>query len=438
MSRTGAVIRREFTEHVRSRAFLIGTVLGPLLMIGLFALQFLIITRSGGGMHRVVIADATGADLGEAVAAALEVPRPGQRGAPQRNSYEVAIEPIAPADIDEARARLEQRVLAREIDGFLMLPPDVVQDGAVRYEGENATNSSVVGDLRAGVQRAVQLERLAAAGIRVDDVEAVFQPVTIDAVKTGGRGAGGSAQAAVLLAAMMGFIVYLAVMLYGATVMNGVVEEKRDRIVELIVSSIRAQDLMLGKVVGIGAAGLLQMAIWIAAAALLLTNGAAIAGALGFGEDVAGSMAATQLLPRVPASVGVVLLLFFAAGFFAYMTLYAVVGALATTTQEAQQLVFPLIIPLILGVFMLMPSLENPEGKLATVGSFVPLTSPIIMPARHAMIGVSYAELAIAFALLVGFGFAVIWIGAKIYRIGIFATGKRATPAEVWRWIRTA
>jgi ABC-2 type transport system permease protein len=435
MSRTMAVVRREFTEYVRSRSFVIGTVLGPVLMIGLFAAQYLMVTRGGGGTHSVVVVDATGAGLGDGVLAALAAPRPS-RGTMQPNTYEATLETVDAAQLDAVRAALTERVVARELDGYLLLPPDLDDSGLVRYEGENASSNSVITDMRTSVQRAVQLQRLAEAGIQLADIERAMQPIAIDAIKTGGRGAGGSAQAAMLIAMAMGFVTYLVVLLYGSAVMNGVVEEKRDRVYELILSSIRAQQLMYGKIIGIGGAGLLQMGIWITAAALLLTQGPTIAAALGLGEEAQAAITTAEFLPSVPLSVGIVLLLFFAGGFFVYLTLYAVIGAMATTPQEAQQIALPIILPLILGVFMLMPALDNPNGGMAVAGSMIPFTAPIIMPARHSMVGVPLAELAIAFAGLLAFGWAVTWVGAKIYRIGIFATGKRAGFGDVIRWIR--
>jgi ABC-2 type transport system permease protein len=438
LSRTFAVVKREFLESVRTKAFLIGTVLGPIFMIGLFAAQFFMLASTGGGSYRVAIIDATDEALGDAVVATLAAARNVPRPMGQPATIETEVIPAAAAGLETARADVQRRVGAAEFDGVLVLPADLLAGGVARYEGENAMNQSLVGDLRAAVQRSVQSRRLAAAGIDQANVETALRPVGLEAIKTGDRGAAGSAEAAGILGMAMGFAIYLVVLLYGAAVMNGVVEEKRDRIVELIVSSIRAQDLLLGKVLGIGAAGLLQMSIWVAAAATLLTYGGGIAGALGASEGMVAALSQTSLLPQVPASVGIVFLIYFAGGFFIYSTIYAILGAIATTAQEAQQLVFPAVLPLILGFFMLMPTLNNPESTLAQVGSFIPFTSPMLMPVRHALIGVPLVELGASILLLLAFGFGVIWLGGKIYKIGIFATGKRATPGEVWRWIRTA
>jgi ABC-2 type transport system permease protein len=437
MSRTTAVIKREFLESVRARTFLIGTILGPVFMIGLFGAQFLILSRAGGGEHTIAIVDATGAGLGDDVAATLgrEVPGPG---AGLRAQFTTEVVRVAVAETEARRAALNDRVISGDLDGFLYLPPDLLTGGIPRYEGENATNGSVTSEVRNAVQQAVQSERLESEGIDAGRVNEALRPIRLETAKTGDQGATGSAEATAVLGFLMGFAIYMVVLLYGAAVMNGVLEEKRDRIVELIVSSIRAQSLMLGKVIGIGGAGVLQVGIWVAFAALLLMNGADIARTFGASAEVIAMLSQGTLLPDVPASVGVLFIVYFAGGFFLYSTIYAMLGAIATTSQEAQQLVFPVIIPLILGFFLVPVATQNPDGGPAVIGSLVPFTSPMVMPVRAVIAGVPILELLASIALLVGTGLALVWIGGKIYRIGIFATGKRPSVREVWRWVRTA
>jgi ABC-2 type transport system permease protein len=437
MSRTFAVIKREFVESVRARTFLIGTILGPVFMIGLFAVQFLILSRAGGGQHDVAIVDATGLGLGDQVATRLA----GEGGPPRggmRPTFTTEVIAIAAADAETRRSALNDRVVAGDLDGFLYLPPDLMSAGGVRYEGENATNSSVTGELRSAVQQTVQSRRLETEGIDPSRVDQALRPVRLESTKTGDQGATGSAEATSILGFLMGFAIYMVVLLYGAAVMNGVLEEKRDRIVELVVSSVRAQNLMLGKVIGIGGAGVLQVAIWVAFAALLLMNGADIARAVGAPDDAVAALAQGSILPDVPLSVGILFILYFAGGFFLYSTIYAMLGAIATNAQEAQQLVFPVIVPLIIGFFLVPLATQNPEGGAAVIGSLVPFTSPMVMPVRAVIAGVPWLELLLSIGLLFGTALGLVWIGGKIYRIGIFATGKRPTMKEVWRWVRAA
>jgi ABC-2 type transport system permease protein len=201
---------------------------------------------------------------------------------------------------------------------------------------------------------------------------------------------------------------------------------------------VRARDLLVGKVLGIGAAGVLQMLIWVAAAGLLLTQGALIAGALGAGESTVSALTQGRALPSVPLSVGVAFVLYFAGGFFLFATMFAVVGAIVTNAQEAQQFVFPILMPFILGLFIAMSAAENPNSTVALIGSLVPFTSPMVMPVRASVAGVELWQLALSLVLLFATAAGMIWIAAKIYRVAIFATGQKPTGREIMRWMRAA
>jgi ABC-2 type transport system permease protein len=437
MRRMVPVIKREFTEAVSSKAFIIGTILGPLLIFGLFGAQFLIFAKSGGGEHRIAILDATQRDLGERVVQSLHERDAGPAFI-SRATFEFSVERVDGAERPAVSDQATQRVVAREIDGWLWIPPDVMTGAPVQYEGSNATNSQVTGDLRQAVQRVVQSERLRAEGIDEARLGAALQSVRMEIARTGEGGQVGSPMAAMLLSFGMAFAIYIVVIMYGQSIMTSVQEEKRDRIVELIVSSVRARDLLVGKVLGIGAAGVLQMSVWVAAAALFITQGALMAGALGAGEGVVQALSQEAILPQVPAGLGLVFILYFAGGFFLFATLFAIIGSIVTNPQEAQQFVFPVLLPFILGFFIAMPAAENPHSTIAVFGSYLPFTSPMVMPVRASVAGINWVELGISVALLYATGLAAIWIAAKIYRIAIFATGKKPTGRELWQWMRAA
>lgn len=437
MSKAWVVVKREFVEFVGKKTFIVATILGPLGMIAFFGAQFFFMTQGGGGEHSVVVLDASERDLGEQVVAMITAPRP-TGGTRKPATFHAEVQPVAVDEVEAARAELRERVATDALDGYLYLAPDILAGAAAVYEGANATNSAVTGELRAATQQVVQGTRLADAGIEPSSVGAALAGVRLDATKIGADGSQGSAEGAMFMGMAMGFAIYLMVLLYGASVMNGVVEEKQDRIVELVVSSIHAKDLMLGKVLGIGAAGLLQMTVWVAVAALIVVNGPAVAGVLGASDEVVQQLSLNPVLPTLPLSAILVFLAFFAGGFFLYATVYSILGAVATNAQEAQQLVFPAILPLILGFFMMFTALENPDSTIAIVGGLIPFTSPLVTPVRVALAGIDPGMLAASLLLLFGTAYLMIWIGGKIYRIGIFATGKRASFGEVVRWIRTA
>jgi len=437
MSRARPVIKREFTEMVTSRGFLIGTVLGPLMMIGLFAVQYFIAVKGSGGEHRIAILDTTGAGIGDRVQQELEHPLPGT-GIGSRATFTVTVERVPAAEREAATARLQEQVRTNQLDGFLLVPPGMLTGDTARYEGKDAANSTALGQVEGALQRAVQSERLREQGIDQAALLAALTPVKLQAFKTGEGGVQGNPTAARILAFLMSFAIYMAVLLYGQGIMNGVQEEKRDRIVELVVSSIRARDLLLGKVVGIGAAGVVQMLVWAATAAVLLTYGGTILSLVGADPSLITAIQTARALPKVPLSAGIIFILCFAGGFFLFATLYAVVGAAITNPQEAQGLITPIIVPFIFGLFIAMSAGENPSSGLAVAGTFIPLTSPVILPVRALSGEIAWWEEVASLAVLFATAFFMIWVAAKIYRIAIFATGKKPSWAELIRWARAA
>jgi ABC-2 type transport system permease protein len=432
------VLKREFTQAVTSKAFTVGTILGPLLIIGVFAIQFLILAKGGGGEQKLVFVDASSHGIGQRVADALQLRSDAGPSFIARATYDIRVETAAPAEHDAVRDRLAQRIVADSLDGFLWIPATALQGEGISYEGSNATNSQAMSELRGAVQSVVQSERLQQKGIDEAQLGDALSPVKIAIAKTGEDGAVGNTAAAKFLALGMGFAIYIVVIMYGQSIMSSVQEEKRDRVVEVIVSSIRARDLLLGKVMGIGAAGVLQMVIWVIAAAVVLTHGAEIASRFGASEGFTQAIAQQSIMPHVPASVGVIFVLYFAGGFFLFATLFAVIGAVVTNAQEAQQFVFPVLMPLMIGFFMAMPSADNPSGTVAVAGSIIPFTSPIVMPVRASIIGVNWGELILSIVLLYGTAALIIWMASKIYRTAIFATGKKPSMSEVARWMRSA
>lgn len=437
MSKISVVMKREFLEFVQTRTFLIGTLLGPLLIAGLLALEVFILTRTGGGQYSLAVVDQSGAGIGQQFAQTLPaIAAANPLGKP--TVFDTRVIDAHPS-VPQLTDSLEQRISADSLDGYLVIPAGILAGEKAGYYGNNATSQTVTGMLRSALQTAVQSERLSRQGIDPARVQGALQPIQLEAQKTGGKGVTGSAEGGQVLGFLMAFAIYLVVLLYGAAVMNGVLEEKRDKIVEVIVSSLRARDLMIGKVLGIAGAGLLQMLVWVVTVAVVLAYAGSIATILNLSPDKARAFSTvSQMLPDVPLSVGIVFLLFFAGGFFLYATLYATIGSIATTNQEAQQLVFPAMMPIILGLFMSMLAVENPEAGIAVAGSLIPFTSPLVMPIRAVAGSASALQIALSLVLLIATGLAILWIAGKIYRVGIFATGKRPTMAELARWVRAS
>lgn len=420
MSKTLALIRREFIAFTRTKMFLIGTLFGPALISLLIVLPLLF--SEAGGTRELVVVDATGVQVGREVAAALD---PGGEAV---GRYAVRVVETSPKEADSVRTALRARARSEEIDGTLWLSPEVVTGAGARYEGRHATSLRDLREMRGAITEAVREERLRAAGIDPGVLREALAPVVLEATGTGEEEARGAADDLFLIAQFMGMALYLVLLLYGNAVLRGVREEKENRVVELILSSVEPRQLMAGKVFGIGLAGLLQIGVWVGFGML----------AMAFGDEIAAAIGGSVPdIPRIPWHVGAIFLTFFAGGYFVYACIYAGLGAIATSSQEAQNLQYPAMFPLLIAIFMVFAVTDDPSGTLAVVGTLIPLTSPLIVPVRAALAPLPWTELALSLALLVLTCWAFLWIAGRTYKVTILATGQRPSFSQLFRWIRT-
>lgn len=432
MSRTWPVIKREFSEMVRTKAYILGTLLGPVLILAMIGVPLLFLRAGGGGERHVRVLDATGTGVGAEIAAALNATSTAGAGGELGESRFVAAARDVAGRAEEARLVAREEVLREgsELDGFLFLGRDFLDTGEAMYEGRNATSLTQMGQVRALVTQAVRTRRMADAGVDPQVLAQVLRPVRVDARKPGEDAEDGSqAEATILVGMLMAMAVYFAVVLFAASVMRGVLEEKRDRIVEVLLSSVKARSFIVGKVTGIGAASLLQMFVWVGFAAAALAWGPEIAREAGM---------AVPVLPEIPATVAVVFLFFFATGFLLYAALFGAAGAIATTDQEANQLQFPVTIPLLIGFFMMYTLMADAESTTAVVGSLIPFTAPVVLPMRAMLTEIPIGQYIAAVVLMLLTVWGLMIAAAKIYRIGVLSTGKKPTLRELGRWLRTA
>jgi ABC-2 type transport system permease protein len=290
----------------------------------------------------------------------------------------------------------------------------------------------VIRDLRVAGTRAVQSERLRTAGIDASAVAALVAPVDVDEARLTARGEErGGALSTFLTAYVFAFLIYLMTTLYGVAVMRSVLEEKTNRIAEVLMSTIRASHLMAGKIIGVGSAAVAQVLIWAGITAIVVSQSHRL------GEGFSLPDTALQAL-NVEPKTGVLLFCYFLLGFFLYASVFAMVGAAVTTEQEAQSVQFVALIPMIAPMMFLESILNAPLGRLPTVLGLIPFTSPITMPMRMASTPVPPIEIAASLVLLVLGIAAVAWLAGKIYKVGILSTGKRPTLPELVRWVRSA
>jgi ABC-2 type transport system permease protein len=417
------VLQREFVERVRSRSFIISTILTPVL-ISLFALGPALVERArGGGTHHLAFVE-EGGGVAEAAAALLQAQAPGQSD--DRFLVEIVHRPAA-----SVADSLSAAVTAGALDAYALIPADVSTSGSVEIRSEDAVGGSLRRRIEGALSSAVQSQRLRAAGLRPGQLAAVLQPVHLEVTRITPEGESAQSESGLLLSVLVGFFLYMLILLYGSQVMQSVQEEKQNRIAEVLVSSVKASQLMLGKVLGVGLAALLQVAIWVSLAAAFLSHRES----LGDAGIPAGLLSAFgDAEPRVLISALVYMLL----GFFLYATLFAAVGAAMASSEDAQRFTIPLILPLVIPMMMADEIVSAPGVVVAKVLGWIPLTSPLVMPMRIGAGGASTAEILGTTAFLALSVVAIGWVAGKIYRVGILSTGKRASLADLARWIRMA
>lgn len=434
MHKIWAVLRREFLEKVRTRAFVIGTVLFPILMIGLTVLPILL-DRRETEPKRVAIVDGASGDVGTKVTEALAASR--REGADGSARYTVFRVP-ARDRVDGVRDSLVQLVGIHQegmesLDGVIVLTDESVDGGRIPYLGVNVGSMADMRKLESELQTTLRQERLRRAGIDVFAGMKASREVDLVAQKvTAGKLTGESGAASFMLAYIMGFILYISMVLYGIQVMNSVMEEKTNRIAEVLSSSVTPFQMMLGKVLGVGGVGLLQLGIWGGTAMAITTYRAPLARLFGASPESLSSMK----LPSVRPDLLAVFLIYFVLGFLLYAAAYAAVAAMCNSQQEAQQANTPVTLCIVAGFMAMFSLLNEPSGSLARTLSLIPLMSPFVVPVRYSLAPIPIPELLLSIALTFAGMLFVVWVAGRIYRVGILMYGKRPKFSELWRWVR--
>lgn len=413
-----AVIRREFIERVRTRMFWVSAILGPVFFGALIFLPVLLATR--GGSKAIVVVDGTTTDFGSRITAALRSGRTFR-----------ATRVAAGAGVVDS---LTAEVGAKRLDGFLLLSDAVLQTGAAEYRASNVSSFTAIGELEGVLRQQAVTTRLEREGVDPIVVARAQIRINLDTKKiSGGKTTGESAGQSFSLAYFMGIILYMAIILYGMNVMSSVLEEKTTRIVEVLVSSLRPFQLMVGKLIGVGAVSLFQFLIWGVAARLMISQRAKLGGMSGSGE-----MGQVFQVPTVTGATAAIFLAYFLGGFFLYSAMFATVGAISSNEQEARQAQTPVTLMLVVAFISMFAMLNDPGSTYSVVLSMIPFTSPIAMPVRWAAGSLPLSEVAVSLAVLVVSIVGVTWVAARIYRVGILMTGKRPSIKEIARWVRAA
>lgn len=419
MRKLFAIVRREFIERVRTKGFWIGTILFPVFMAAVVLIPILL--ARGGGTKRIAVVDfTTSGGLGAQVTRALDT----------TNVFDAVRVAGAPGVTDS----LALEVAAKRLDGFVIVPAAIVDSGQAEYRGSNVSAFEALEVLRFTLRRAVWAARFERDGVDPRLVARAQIAINLETNKLkDGKITGQSGAQSFALAYFMAIILYMSILIYGIGVMQSVLEEKTSKIVEVLVSSLKPFQLLAGKLIGVGGASLFQFLIWGITMRLLLSQRGALMSRFGGGE--AASM---FQLPSVSASTAIVFISYFVGGFLIYSAMFGAVGAMSNSLQEAQQAQQPVTMLLVLSMVSMLAMITNPGSTYSVVLSLIPFTSPIAMPVRWVAGSVSPFEVAASIGLLALGIVGVLWVAARIYRVGILMTGKRPSLRELMRWVRTA
>lgn len=435
MNKIWIIIQREFMTRVKKKSFILLTILMPFIFAALIMVPLMLATIEGDEQKTVMVIDKTGRYVGSLKSTA---------------NY---------AFVPTADNKDEYYTDDSEVEAVVQITDDLAQNPkAVTIYSPREVKAELLGYVETCLGEQVRREKLTAYNIPelediLEDVQAEFHVAT---VKRNAEGDETSSNTYIAMAAgfIFTFLIYMFVMSYGGMVMQSVMEEKTNRIVELMVSSVKPFQLMMGKIIGVALVGFVQLAIWGVMLSIILLvcssifglsaapNVPAVAGAdaqmAAVAQQAASGEAAeimSALMGLPYAELGIMFVLYFVGGYLLYASFFAAVGASINAQEDSSQFIMPVVLIMVFGLYAAMYSAENTNGPLAFWASMFPLTSPIVMMVRIPF-GVPWWEEVLSLGLLFATSVAFVWISARIYRVGILMYGKKPSIREMLKWVR--
>lgn len=403
MNKTLLIIRREYLSRVKKKTFLLMTFLVPLLFMGMTALVAYLTKEGGDKATTVNVVDKTGLFASEF------------------KSNDALVFRASTETHENAK------VIARITDEFVLyIPENIRKSGKVELSSQKKAPLFVMNEIENQVNNIERNQLLKAAGIDVKTLESIKPGITVATKELTASGEKESSTgAAYAISFVAAILIYLCLFIYGAQVMRGVIEEKTSRIIEVIISSVKPFQLMLGKIIGIGLVGLTQFILWI----ILSSAAAKVLDQQLLPYDISGALESVSIVYVVGT-----FLIYFLGGYLLYSALFAAVGSAVDNETETQQFMFPITLPLLFTYIMAFSFIvNNPDSTLSFWLSIIPFTSPIAMMVRIPF-GVPAWELYLSISLLIlGFIFTT-WVAARIYRVGILMYGKKTSYKELVKW----
>lgn len=424
MGKIRTVVKREYLTRVRTKGFIIGTLAMPIVIGILTVAPALLMTLKNEKPKKIFIIDQTDRIFPGLKAALKDTTKGGI------SLYKLSKVETSPEELPEVRKELTEKVDEGEIDGYLVIPKDIFERNQAQFYARNVSNFRVNENLEGAVSKAVSHFRLSNSGLDPERVRKLVKGVNLRTFKVTGRGKEEEDTGATfMITYILVFFLYISLIIYGVMVMRGVIEEKSSRMVEVIVSAVKPFHLMAGKILGVGGVGLTQFLIW-----SLIVGGISL-----YGKSLVSSPAGEMgplSLPGIPISLLFFFVLFFLLGYFLYATLYAGVGAMVSSDEDAQHLQMPLVALLIIPFMLMFYVIGNPNSGLAVLFSLIPFFAPIIMFTRIVVQTPPLWQILLSLVLLGSSIVAMVWVVSRIYRVGILMYGKRPNLPELVKWFR--
>ncbi|WP_459212925.1 ABC transporter permease [Aquimarina rhabdastrellae] len=431
MSNLKLVMQREFIARVRNKTFVIMTFLSPLIFVGMISLIVWLTTMNNEEVHKVAFIDQSDLFASEF--------KDGE-----------TLEYINYSQYTLERAK--DSVKKNKYEGLLFIPKTISQlEKNIEFYTEDSPNLGIIEAIEDIVSKRLTKLNYEKEGLDVATIKAAKAKVALQIENFSGKKTSKlSNYIKMFFGGVAGYLLMMFIIIYGNMVMRSVIEEKANRIIEIIISSVKPMQLMMGKILGTSLAGIVQFIIWVILGGILMT---VLTTMIDIDpQQIAASQEAMQeietdnmdqirlILSDIWAlpltSLIISFLVYFIGGYFLYSAIYAAIGAAVDSETDSQQFMLPIILPLMLGIYVgFFSVIENPHGTVATVFSMIPLTSPIVMLMRIPF-GVPWWEIAISILILLGTIFGIIWFAAKIYRIGILMYGKKPTYKELFKWLK--
>jgi len=449
MNKISVIIKREYYTRVRKKSFIIMTILAPIMMAALIILPTFLMMNDDGDLKKIAVVEEK-SDLFKGVL---------------KDRDDIDFEYVEDKSFEELKSSLN----TSDFYVILWISPELVNTpNAVRLISKKQPPLSLLENIEGSLKKEIERQKLLAFNIdslddimKAVDTNVAIQTSTLD---TTGAEKKTSTGIAMILTYGLGFLMYMLIFIFGTQVMRGVIEEKTSRVVEVIISSVKPYQLMMGKIIGIALVGLTQFLIWIilmAGTVMVVKNNilkdqdiTTITQNIpqnvmnnnmpGQGTEVVSQISPdmikyTEIFESAMNQPWLIIIIsfvfYFITGYLLYSSIFAAIGSAVDSETETQQFMLPVTIPIILALMVAMGTMSNPESQLAFWFSIIPLTSPIVMMARIPF-GVPVWQLGLSMVLMLGTFLAFVWMGAKVYRVGILMYGKKSSWKEMWKWIR--